>query len=182
MEQLVEKAINGDAEAFTSLIQSINKDLYSIARTRLDNLEDIDEALQETMIIAYKSIKKLNNPSLFKFWIIKILINECNKIYNNNKKKQSLFEKIVGKNKEEYTNVDDIQITNIENKMDIEQILEILNYDEKICITLFYKYHYSVEEISKILQCNSNTIRSRISRAKQKIKNNYKEGGLKYGI
>ena len=50
-----------------------------------------------------------------------------------------------------------------------------LNYDERIAITLYYMEGYTNREISKILNTSVGTIKSRISRAKQKIKELYKE-------
>ena len=81
MEELVLKAKSGNKDAFTQLILEIKSDLYKIAKTRLSNEEDIKDALQETMITAFKYMKTVKEPSKFKHWIIKILINQCNKIY-----------------------------------------------------------------------------------------------------
>ena len=95
-EELIIKAKSGEVRAFTDLIHSIENDLYRIAKTRLDNDDDICDAIQETMINAYKHLKKLKDNSHFKSWIIKILINECNKIYKTKKRKEKLFKKITG--------------------------------------------------------------------------------------
>ena len=81
MEELVEKSKKGDNQAFSDLIINMENELYKIARTRLNNEEDIKEAVQETIIKSYSSIRKLKNSKFFKTWIIKILINECNNIY-----------------------------------------------------------------------------------------------------
>lgn len=58
MEELIVRAQDGDEEAFTELILNISDDLYKIAKTRIKNEEDISDAIQETMIETYKSIKK----------------------------------------------------------------------------------------------------------------------------
>lgn len=80
MEELIKKAQNGDKDAFTSIILDMNDELYKIARTRLNDENDIFDAIQETMISSYKSIKKLKDTKCFKSWLIKILINKCNDI------------------------------------------------------------------------------------------------------
>lgn len=95
MEELVNKAKNGDSKAFTELIYLIRLDLYKIARTRLACQDDIDDAVQETLIEAFYSIHKLKEIKYFKTWIIRILINKCNKIYSKNKKNNDLFEKSI---------------------------------------------------------------------------------------
>jgi RNA polymerase sigma-70 factor (ECF subfamily) len=165
MEKLILKAKNGDRNAFTTLILNIEDELYKIARTRLNNEDDILDVIQDTIISAYKSIKKLRKPELFKKWIIKILINKCNDQY---RKKQfiELNENIVG----------EIEIDS--SKIDFDCLMKILNYDERIAMTLFYLEGYTTKEIGKLLKTNENTIKTRIKRAKEKIKNRYK-GGIK---
>lgn len=58
MEELLSKAILGDKDAFTDIILEYEQELYKIARMRLNNDYDICEAVQSTMILAYKHIKK----------------------------------------------------------------------------------------------------------------------------
>ncbi len=94
MEELIKKARDGDKEAFTKLIYDIRLDLYKIARTRLSCMDDIEDAVQETILQAFASIQKLRHPKYFKNWIIKILINMCNKIYHKRKKYNISFENL----------------------------------------------------------------------------------------
>ena len=58
VEELVEKAKNGDSDAFTNLILNIEKDLYCIAKSKINDENDIDDIIQETMMIAFFNIKK----------------------------------------------------------------------------------------------------------------------------
>lgn len=164
MEELIEKAKNKDKEAFTELILSIQKELYCVARIKLQNEEDICDIMQETMLSAFKDIKKLKENKYFKTWIIKILINKCNKMYRN-KKCISLEEN------ESYNYI--IQ-EDKNDKMDFDILIRNLNNQEKTIMTLYYYLGYTTKEISKILNIREGTIRSKISRAKTKIKNQYK--------
>lgn len=166
-EELVLKAKQNDKEAFTELILNVENSLYNIAKTRLKNKEDINDAIQETEIIAFNSIKKLEHPEYFKTWIIKILINECNKIHNKNNKHFNIFKKLT-KHKE-ISDTDDGNISGVENKIELENLFAFLNYKEKLAITLHYKEKYSIAQISEILNVNENTIKSRLARAKEKI-------------
>lgn len=63
----------------------LKAELYKIAKTRLKNDDDIYDAIQETMLIAFKSIKRLKQVQSFKTWIIKILINRSNSMYEKRK-------------------------------------------------------------------------------------------------
>ncbi len=164
IKELVYKAKRGDKEAFTSLILKLEDDLYKIARARLNSEEEILDAVQETMISAYKSVHKIRNEDYFKTWIIKILINKCNDIYKNRKIISMPLNNDIESN------------TIFDENLTFEFIINQLNYDERIAIILHYLEGYTTKEISKILKTNENTIKSRIFRAKEKIKMQYKGG------
>lgn len=124
------------------------------------------------MIETYKSIKKLNDPNKFKKWVIKILINKCNRIYRRKYKTDISID--------EY-NVETLKFNNIidvENKLNFYDIIKILNYEERLIIILYYMEDYSVKEIKSILKMNENTINTHLYRARQKLKKNY--GGNEY--
>lgn len=165
MDELVLKAKKGDKESFTQLILCIEDEIYKIAKTKLQNDEDVFDAIQETMISAYKSIHELREIKYFKTWFIKILINKCNDIYI---KKKVVTIDI---NEKEIANTD---INPITENLDFYMIMNVLNYDERIAITLYYLERFTTKEISILLNTNENTIKSRLSRARNKIKNNYK--------
>ena len=172
MEELVEKSKKGDNQAFSELIISIENELYKIARTRLRNEEDIKEAVQETIMKSYTSLKKLRENKFFKTWIIKILINECNDIYKKTKKNN--FEEYDENTIKEDT-VNELN-TKVDN-LDFFILIDNLNYAERIALTLFYLEEFSTKEIAKILKEPEATIRTRLSRARNKLKK-YIEGGL----
>lgn len=170
MKNIIKKIRDGDENAFKELTLVIQNDLYRIARTRLKNDEDIKDAIQNTMIITYKSVNKIKNVDSFKYWMIHVLINECNKIYNLNKKNIEIIDKSLN-DSELSINL----INEINSKLDFERILDVLNYEEKIVITLYYNSQFTCRQISKLLGININTVKSRLLRGKKKIKNIYKE-------
>ncbi len=175
-EELIIQAKSGNKEAFTELILHISNDLYKIGKTRLYEDSDINDAIQETMIKAYKNLKKLKEISNFKSWIIKILINECNKIYIKKYKKEKLIEKI--KTAENINRIDN-STTSIDSKINFELLIDKLNHEEKLIVILYYNNKYSCSEIAEILNMNINTVKSRLKRAKEKVKKYY-NGGVFY--
>lgn len=176
MDELINRSKKGDEEAFAELILSIKNDLYKIAKTRLNNDYEINDAIQETIIKSYNHLRKLKDNSKFKSWIIKILINECNTIYKKKCKKKRIIDKIL---MEDNFNNTDNSIENSDSVIDFNILLESLNYEEKIIITLFYNNRFTCSEISQILNINVNTVKSKLSRTKEKIKKSYK-GGVFY--
>lgn len=175
MEKLIIKAQKGDKEAFTQVILTIKNDLYKITKMKTTNEEDIQDIIQETMIDAYKYIKKLKEPDKFKAWIIKILINNCNKYYKRKYKDNEIYDNYdIEFYKENIKNSNEQQL--IEDTLDFYEMIKQLKYEERITIVLYYGEKYTTKEISNILSTNENTIKTRIARAKEKIKSTYKGG------
>lgn len=164
MNELILEAQSGNKEAYTKLMMKMSNDLYKICRTRLSCEDDIEDAIQDTMIQTWKNIKKLRDINKFKSWMISILVNNCNKIY---KKKYKL--KILsfdGNDKEEFPS----GIERFEADLDFYELIKALKYEERIIIILYYSEKFTLKEISQILHINESTIKTRLYRAKEKIR------------
>lgn len=173
MDELLEQAIKGDNQAYVELMEILRKDLYAVARARLNNIEDINDAIQETILISFQYLYKLKNKESFKSWVIKILINECNKIYRSNLRQTNITNKMIYNN--DFYSKNEIEI--VEGKIDFETLIEPLKYEEKIIVTLYYGNGFTVAEIAKILNTNVHTIKSRLRRLRDKIKIKSEKGG-----
>ena len=138
--------------------------LYKIAKTRLNCEDDICDVVQNTFISAYQSIKTLKNKKYFKTWLVKILINKCNDFYLRNKR-DNISLNILDENTE-------IHFEDFTNDYGIDYLIKSLSKDEQTILTLYYLEGYNEKEISKILNINYSTIRTKIRRAKNKIAQN----------
>lgn len=177
MEELIKKAKDGDKEAFTTLMLSLEKELYKIAKTRLKNDDDVYDAIQETIIEAFKSIKRLKKIEAFKTWIVKILINKTNDIFRRrNNKKEVSFEDINDIERESsYNN------GNVDELLDFNFVRKQLKYEDGLIIILYYMEGFSDKEIGNILKLKENTVKTKRIRAKQKIKVILNTGGKNNG-
>ncbi len=167
IDELIKQAQKGNSNAFEEIILGYKNILYKIAKTRLSNIDDIEDAVQETIISAYQSIYKLRDITKFKSWIITILINKCNRINKKKSKQNVSYEEI---DIEKYVGKYDISTT-----IEFDDLISILSKDEKTIMTLFYSEDYTSKEISKILKLNENTVRRKISDARKKIEKKIKE-------
>ncbi|MFD3445369.1 sigma-70 family RNA polymerase sigma factor [Microbacteriaceae bacterium 4G12] len=162
---LVKKAKRGDGEAFVSLVQQYEDVLYKVASRLLHNDEDVADAMQEAIVVAYEKIHTLKNEAYFNTWICKILINTCNGILNKRQKIRLVDQHVEQKqNKNEFL------------KIELEDALNSLNKEYKIAIVLYYIVGLSIKEISEFLKEPEGTIKSRLSRAKSILRNHYYSG------
>lgn len=175
MEELIKRALDGDQDAYSQLIQSIEVELYRIAQARLSDIDDINDAIQETIINSYNKLHTLKDYRYFKTWIVKILINECNLIYRKKKSQLSLFNRLSDSME---TSNSENEFNTVNSNIDFDLLINNLKYDERIVMTLYYKGRYSPSEISNILNISVNTVKSRITRAREKLKKLYDKGGI----
>ena len=82
----VKRAKRGDKEAFCNLVRVNKVAIYRVAKSILNKEEDIEDAVSEAILKAYKNIPKLKNEEFFKTWLIRIVINESNNLYKKRAK------------------------------------------------------------------------------------------------
>ena len=160
----VTKAKNGDREAFLSLINENRLNIYRVAKGILSNEHDIEDAIQNTIIKSFEKISTLKNDNFFRTWIIRILINECNNILRKNKKIVSFEEVVV-----------DEKYNDIYENMDLTNAIASLTEDLRVITVLYYFEDMSTVEIAKLLGIPEGTVRSRLSRAREKLRERMKE-------
>ncbi len=153
----------------------MKNDLYKIAKARLKKDEDVFDVIQETMITSFKSIKKLKNPLCFKSWLIKILINKSNDMYN----KRNKYNIISLEDVKDYKNSDYIDIDMVDTILDFNFLCDHFEYEKRIIIMLFYMEKFTDKEIGTILNLNENTVKSKRTRVIQEIKKMIERGEKK---
>nr|WP_206529334.1 sigma-70 family RNA polymerase sigma factor [Clostridium perfringens] len=156
---MVSQAKKGDKDAFLSLIDENRLSIYRVARGILNNKEDIEDALQNTIIKSYEKIGILKKDEFFKTWIIRILINECNLILRRNKK--TIFLDKLENEKSYSDDYGNIELTSVVNS---------LSEDLRITTVLYYFEDMSTKEISEMLNIAEGTVRSRLARAREKLR------------
>ena len=162
MIQLVKRSISGDADAFLELMEKNSLAMYKVARGILDNDEDAADAMQDTILTCFEKIHTLKNPEYFKTWMIRILINECNKIhrhYKNFSRAEELPE-VPGQ---------DMSIAEFEFK----EMLGMLDESYRIILILYYVEGFRIADIASILNVNENTVKTRLARARVQLKQEY---------
>lgn len=157
-KKMVQKAKKGDAEAFIILCETYQNVLYYSAYKILSNEEDIKDCLQETEIKAWQKIKTLKNEQAFYSWIFKIMINIAKNI---------LREKTYSVDFQDQ-NMNDVQENNSLSFLNDE--LDSLPDIYKIPLILYYYSGFDIKEIAEQLNLSSNTVKTRLSRGKQKIR------------
>lgn len=162
MTDLIRRSVEGDADAFLELIEQNSLTMYKTARSILHNDEDAADAIQDTILICFEKIHTLKKPEYFKTWMIRILINECTKILRHYRNLN-----IRADMPEAYTQ--DMSLAEFEFK----EMLELVEERYRVILILYYVEGYKLADIAEILNTNENTVKTRLSRARQQIREIY---------
>lgn len=164
MEVLVNQARAGDSESFVQLFESMELDMYKMARSILHQDQDCRDVMQETTLKAYRSISTLRRPEYFKTWVFRILINECHELLRRQKRRMeadhnSLDEKMSASFvlAEEYEMVE------------LYEALDTLDVSLRLSVTLYYFHGMSVKEIASTLGVSQTAVKSRLYRARKQL-------------
>lgn len=158
--EAVRKAKQGNTNEIGNLIQQNMNSLYRVAFSILKNEDEIYDAISSTTVIVFEKISSLRQEEFFKTWITRILINECYKIYNQNKKIVYL---------ENNQNLDQMKHFDTYSEVNIKELLKKLNKDLKEIVVLYYIEDFSVKEIANIIEIPEGTVKSRLSRARKEL-------------
>ena len=161
---------NKKEQNFTELIEKNKIKFYKTAKIILKNDDDCYDALQEALICMYKNYEQLNNKEYFSTWATRIIINKCYDLLRKNKKNIISFDENY-ESEIQSSKYDEYDI----DQYGIQKAIECLNDDLKLIITLYYYDDFSIKEISKIVEIPEETVKSRLSNARNILKKELKK-------
>jgi RNA polymerase sigma factor (sigma-70 family) len=157
-EANVAQAQQGDREAFVRLVKKCESTLYNVARSILKSDAECLDASQEAIIKAYTSLQNLREARYFKTWLIRILINECQRLIQHKKRVVPMGELIEQQASERF-----------ERDVELQDAIQALEEDLRVVITLHYFEDLPVKEIALLLEIPEGTVKSRLIRARSKL-------------
>lgn len=169
MEVLIKRAQKGDPDSFVQLMEINKNSMRKIAYGFFREEEDVADVMQETVLDAYEHIGELRRAEYFKTWLIRILINNCNSLYNS-KKRMVLGEITAEEGMEDSYPSDD----------DFFRLLQMLPRESRVIFQLFYGEQLTTREISEILHMNESTVRSRLHRGKEQLRSRIRKEEEEY--
>ncbi|MDN4605124.1 sigma-70 family RNA polymerase sigma factor [Paenibacillus sp. F6_3S_P_1C] len=161
---LINQARQGDRDAFIKLIREIENSLYNTAKSMLRKEEDVADAIQETILKAYKSMHTLREPQYFRTWMFRILINECNTMLARRSLSNSYAE--VPAQQKEYSSPYD--------EVDMREAVDRLEESKRIVIVLHYFEDLSLRQVADALGISESAVKMRLTRARQELYHTFK--------
>ncbi len=137
-------------ETFSNLILDSEPTLYRVAMSMLRNEKDCEDAVQTAILTAFEKLGMLRREEYFKTWLVRILINVCNKQLKSAAKTAELHD----------TDISSIRMA-----------IESLPVKIRQVVVLYYIEQFTVKEIKQILKIPEGTVKSRLSKGRKLMKN-----------
>jgi len=165
-EELVKRSRKGDEGAFRILVEKYRDMLMGTAYLILRDRQLTEEIVQETVLKMWKKLPSLRDSSSLKPWLMRILINEANQQFR--KKKIATVPLEEASEIPDASNIDESLIQG-ENHQLLREAMASLSPEQKEVIILRYFSDLTVPEIAAATSIPEGTIRSRLSRALDRL-------------
>jgi len=172
-DRLVDLALNGDARAFELLMEKHESKMYAVALRMCKNREDAQDCLQDAMLRIYKALPTFKGQSSFSTWAYRITMNTCLDDLRRKKVRQasSLDQMLeVGWAPVDDNNTAERHLENSELKRNLSKAIQTLPEEMRAAVVLRDVQGFSYEEIANMLSTNVGTVKSRISRGREKLR------------
>lgn len=175
---LVRSSQDGDLRAFDELIRRYQQRVYATIYHMTSNHEDADDLTQESFIKAYKALKRFKGDSSFYTWVYRIAVNRTiNFLKQRNRRSFHMSLNDMDMQVEKDTDLlmfisdktprRDVRLHELQEKLN-EALLK-LSETHRLTVTLHDIQGMSHDEIGKIMDCNTGTVRSRLFYARQQL-------------
>jgi RNA polymerase sigma-70 factor (ECF subfamily) len=179
--QLVEKARQGDAQAYATLVKRYERRVYAVAYGMLRNSEDAQDVAQDGFIKAYRYLARFKGSSSFYTWLYRIVVNLCiDHLRKRSRVSQVEYDDRLRRPDDGAEAGADLKPSNLDanphkslaRKELTEQMqkgLDSLSEKHRAVIVLRELEGLSYKEMAEVMECSKGTIMSRLFHARRKL-------------
>lgn len=164
--------LRGDQQSYRLLVERYQHYIFTLAFRLTESREDAEEVAQDVFVKAYRSLADFKGGSKFSTWLYTIAHNTGITFLRKKKLKISTLD-----NESTFSRVEnqesDFRANQVEEKSRrnmVNKAIAMLSPEDAQIITLFYKGDQSLEEIGQVLGIEPNTVKVRLFRARQRLK------------
>jgi len=173
---LIRRAAQGEHRAFLELITPYQTRLLRRAVALLGNVEDAEDALQESLLMAYRSLQNFRGESGIYTYVYRIVINKCHDSVRKRRRGDSESLENVPLISDERVSISKNHELSEESQYLIEQINKL---DKKYRQVLLMRYYddLSYQEIADLIHISVGTVKSRLFKARELLKRSIMRDG-----
>jgi RNA polymerase sigma factor (sigma-70 family) len=170
--EIITRVLGGESQLFAELVTRYQNFVFTLALRYTPLREDAEEIAQDVFVKAYRALRDFRGDSKFSTWLYSI-VNSTSITFLRKKKLdvQSLDSEQVFEAADNQASGTSANQVEVKSKVEmVTKAIQLLTPDDAKLITLFYKAEQSLEEISKILGIETNTVKVKLHRARTRLK------------
>ncbi len=173
--ELIQRTLAGDNNAFSELVEKYQKQVHALVWRKTGDFHTAEDITQDTFLKAYQRLHTLKEPHRFAGWLYVIASRRCLAWFRKKRLQKQVLENVGTPvtNKDAYSrHVAEEQAKTIDEAQQevVKKLLETLKESDRTVITLHYFGEMTCEEMSEFLGVSANTIKSRLRRARNRLK------------
>ena len=166
-EQLIDKALQGNRNAWLKLVKRYEKSIYNYGLRMTSNPDDALDLMQEIFTSVFRNLATYRGDGVFKAWLFRIASYRTVEFYRRKKPTQGLDE--LPEIESESDKPEELLMMKSHNQQLLGALQE-LPIAQRAVVELKFFGQFTFEEIAEQLNVSSNTVKSRLYSALDKLK------------
>jgi RNA polymerase sigma-70 factor (ECF subfamily) len=162
---LVEKAQDGDEQAFASLIVSVGDRLHAVAHRILRDATLAEDATQQALLTIWRDLPQLREPQRFDVWSYRVLVHAC---YAESRRSRSQIPNIRLLPADELTTGEGL--SSVVDRDQLDRGFKRLSIDHRAVVVLHHYLDMTLDEVAQTLGIPVGTVRSRLHYAMRALR------------
>lgn len=162
----LERARQGDDDAFTLLVETYQKPVYNLCYRMLEDAQDAEDAAQESFWRAYKALHRYDPQRSFITWLLSIAAHYCIDQQRRRKAPTFSMDQIMEEIIPDPTPLPEKEVARNEEDRLLRGLLAEMKPQDRAALVLRYWYDFSELEISQALSLSVSAVKSRLYRAR----------------
>ena len=180
---LIGQILAGDQDAFARLVQAYQKPVYNLCLRMVSNPTDAEDLAQEAFVKAWRGLRFYKHEAAFSTWLYRLTSNVCIDFLRRQKKTVSLTVEEDAPDLEvpDAAPLPEEQVLNKEKQHAVAAAMAQLEEEYRLALTLRVVDDLTYEQIAEVLGIKLGTVKSRIARARERMRKMLRENGNIFG-
>jgi RNA polymerase sigma-70 factor (ECF subfamily) len=172
-------ARKGDVDAFGRVVEAFQKPVFNLCYRMLGNREDAEDAAQESFWRAFKGLGWYDVRRSFGTWMLSIAAHHCiDRLRRKRPVVLSLESLLPETDAPDETPDPESQTSRKQEQEEVQELLQLLGWEERSMIVMRYWHDMSYEEIARALKVSVGAVKSRLHRARNTLAEHWRTNRL----